>query len=169
MSHARLRRHCRILLENIPASESLSVEKICEAISEQRGRRLYVHSITVTPARGLKACGVWIATEIADHIFVEEQTSKFHQAHIILHEIGHMLCGHALEDFTADIPRFAQHGHLDADRVARALARTSYNNRQEREAEMVASIILETVAIRNARPLARDDLWLWMSLGIVDD
>jgi hypothetical protein len=111
---------------------------------------------------------MWIATEIADHIFVEEQTSKFHQAHIILHEVGHMLCRHTIGDYTTNLEQFEQ-GHLDTDAVERALARTSYNTRQEHDAEMVASIMLEQVASRNARPLERNDLWLWMSLGIIDD
>lgn len=169
MSHIRLRRYCRNLLKSIPTSEPLSIERICEAISEQRGRRLYVHSITGAESGGLKACGMWIATEIADHIFVEEQTSKFHQIHIILHEVGHMLCGHAGGDYAADLGQFVQQGDLDTGFVERALARTSYNTRQEHDAEMAASIMLERVASRNARPLERNNLWLWMSLGIIDD
>lgn len=93
-------------------------------------------------------CGMWVATAAADHIFFEKKTSQYHQGHIILHEVGHMLCRHTMTDAAGYLlgTRADQEGSdlvLDADQVMGALLRTSYSDRQEREAELVASMILE--------------------------
>ncbi|MER7406717.1 hypothetical protein ABT373_30670 [Streptomyces sp. NPDC000070] len=70
--------------------------------------------------------GMWVATAQADYVLYEEQTSPMHQRHIILHEIGHMVCGHPS--------------------AAGIALRMRYSDRQEQEAELMASLIMETAA-----------------------
>ncbi|MCN0178457.1 ImmA/IrrE family metallo-endopeptidase [Salinispora arenicola] len=47
---------------------------------------------TDTTATGV--CGLWVTTTTTDYIAYERHTSLAHQDHIILHELGHILCGH---------------------------------------------------------------------------
>lgn len=38
--------------------------------------------------------GCWVRLAGKDYIFYEEHTAHLHQAHIQLHELAHILCGH---------------------------------------------------------------------------
>ncbi|MFF3911672.1 hypothetical protein ACFYZJ_38410 [Streptomyces sp. NPDC001848] len=90
--------------------------------------------------------GVWIASGTTDYILYQQQTTKAHQAHIILHEVGHILSDH--RDDGSD-ERFWQEQlpDLSLNTIRRALRRTSYDDKQEREAELVATIILEWASV----------------------
>jgi hypothetical protein len=149
-------------------ADQFSIQALCDTIAAQRGRPLHVHPLNVPPSSGLNACGIWIATDVADHVFVEHRTSRFHQEHIILHEIGHMLCDHVTEDLPSALTEALRVGDVDPGLARNVLARTSYSTRQEKDAEMVASLILERVARRHARSLDGTDSWLGTSLGIND-
>ncbi|MGW3207575.1 regulator component [Streptomyces sp. NPDC001135] len=87
-------------------------------------------------------CGLWMGTDNADYIFYEARTAPLHREHIILHEIGHVLCDHhrgatrRAEDLTGPLV-----GDLKANVVNRLMARTSYTTSEEQEAEMIASLI----------------------------
>jgi hypothetical protein len=85
--------------------------------------------------------GLWLALPNADVIFYEHATSPFHREHIVMHEIGHMLCGHTgrHEGLLPFLSRFLPAG-CDPERLreAFALARTSYTTTQETEAEAFA-------------------------------
>jgi hypothetical protein len=167
-------RRLRAIADRYGHMERFTVAGLCEVIAAQRGRPLHVHPLDLPPSAGLNACGLWIATDVADHVFVEHRTSRFHQEHIILHEIGHMLCDHVTEDQVAGdqptaLAEGLRDGVVDTGLVRRVLARTSYTTRQEQDAELVASLILERVARRHARALGRADSRLGAVLGINDD
>jgi Zn-dependent peptidase ImmA (M78 family) len=86
---------------------------------------------------------MWLMTENRDYVFYDSQTSRPHQEHIILHEIGHMLCGH---DQGKQDTQLCRHIDVtDPDLVRRILPRIRYTNRQEQEAELVASLILTMI------------------------
>jgi hypothetical protein len=64
-----------------------------------------------------------------------------HQEHIIGHELGHLLCEHeAAPMIEAHVSRLLL-PDLDPQLVQRFLARTDYTAVEERQAEMVASLI----------------------------
>src|SRR6185436_10468256 len=42
----------------------------------------------------LGPCGVWLSLPEVDYVFYEPETSQLHREHIILHELGHLLCEH---------------------------------------------------------------------------
>ena len=166
-------RRLRAIADRYATAGPFSVDALCRVISAQRGRPLHVHPLNVPPSAGLNACGMWIATDVADHVFVEHRTSRFHQEHIILHEIGHMLCDHVTEDLPPSLTESlrsgpVESGELDPGLVRQVLARTSYTTRQEKDAELVASLILERVARRHARALGDADSRLGTILGIND-
>lgn len=155
MRERELRRRCRNLLRQLDIRPPLDVAELCRRVGAHRGRpiNLVAHPIPVPGP-----FGVWIATESADYILYQQQTSKPHQDHIVLHELGHVLAGHHSDeeddellgelypDVSPDALR-AQYPDLSPDAVRRALRRSSYDTEQEREAETVATIILEWASV----------------------
>lgn len=154
MSASDLRRRCEARLGMVRLPEPFTVEALCDQLGQQRGR-----SIRVTQApmpAGLY--GAWIAGNTVDYIFVEQQTSPIHQEHIVLHELGHLLCGHEPGPVLADQP-MALLPSLKGEMVRRVLGRTSYTATQEREAELLASLISQRARRENpgqATPQASD-------------
>lgn len=137
---SRLRKRCTALVRQLRLPDPFSVSALCDSIATQRGRKLYLHPLAKPDGVVDMPCGMWVATDVADHVFFEQQTSTFHQEHIILHELGHMICGHTITALDEGFdPSSADTGEI----VGHALARASYNTVQEREAELVATLILE--------------------------
>jgi hypothetical protein len=155
MKERELRKRCRDMLRQLDIQPPLDVAELCRRVGVQRGRpiNLVAHPIPVPGP-----FGVWIATDNTDYILYQQQTSKSHQDHIILHELGHLLAGHHSDeeddellgelypDVAPDALR-AQYPDLALDAVRRALRRSSYDTEQEREAETVATIILEWASV----------------------
>jgi hypothetical protein len=76
-----------------------------------------------------------------------------HQDHIVLHEICHLLCGHAGDDALGTEHARLLFPNLDPAMVGRVLGRTSYSTEEEQEAELLASMIQQ--AARRDRPRTR--------------
>ncbi len=133
-----MHRQCLNRLDSIPIPTPFDLEVFCDALSLRRRRPIVLHAMASTPY----ACGMWIATDRADHVFHEEATSLVHQEHIVLHELSHMVCDH-------DSGRL--HGRwavellpdLDPETVCRVLRRYDYSLEQEREAEVLATLIAD--------------------------
>ncbi|MCX4819380.1 hypothetical protein OG883_05560 [Streptomyces sp. NBC_01142] len=138
--YLKLRRRCELILNNIELPRPFSLDVLCERVSEQRGRPLHLRPLPREAAES-GVCGLWIGTTTADHVFYEAQTSPVHREHIVLHEIGHMLFGHNTLDQRKGDDVQALLPDLDPGRVRRLFGRTNYTTRQEREAEMLASLI----------------------------
>lgn len=158
MDEKTLRRQCRKLLRDLDVRPPLNVAELCDKIGDMRGKpiRLVPRPIPVPGP-----FGAWITSGKADYIFYQLETSKPPQDHIILHELGHMLAGHRpdtdggilLGDSYPDTTPAAlreQYPDLAEDAVRRALRRTCYDTQQEKEAETVATIILEWASVLNA-------------------
>ncbi|WP_067510190.1 hypothetical protein [Actinoplanes sp. TFC3] len=141
MLDRELQRYCSSITRDIELPRPFSARALCAELSTQRDRRIYLHPHEAVGVGTDAPCGAWIATAQADHIFFEQRTSKYHQEQIILHEIGHVLCGHGLHDVFETL--LSGPGVLD-NRVAvrGALLRTSYTTQQEKEAELVATMLL---------------------------
>jgi hypothetical protein len=136
-----VRRRCEARLRHINLPEPFDITEFCRRVSAERGRPLHVRGIP-GPATRPRPCGIWIATADDDWIFVEQDTSPLHRQHIVLHEVAHILCGHA----AADLPGSDLAGRLFPDlspaMVRSVLSRASYYSESEREAELLASLIL---------------------------
>jgi hypothetical protein len=133
------------LLASIDIPEPFDVQVLCDQIATQRGRALHLHS--VPGISGTDApCGVWIATEKADHIFHEAATSPMHRNHIILHEIGHMLLGHTSIIDGVQSGGGGLFADIDPATVVSFLTRASYGTEDEREAERFAGLIASKAA-----------------------
>ncbi|MBB4690730.1 hypothetical protein [Paractinoplanes abujensis] len=137
-----LRRRVEARLREIRVPDPFDLDEFCAEVSSRRGRPLIRQ-----PVPGLSAeapCGLWIGTERADHVFFDPGTSRLHAEHIVLHELSHILCGHSGSDAALG----TLFPDLEPATVRRALARARYTDEQEREAEMMASLIRG----RSARP-----------------
>jgi hypothetical protein len=140
---SRLRRRCERRLENIPVPNPFDLDVFCAVMAAHRGRPLTLQSMP-----GLSAgapCGIWISVPTADYVFYDPGTSRLHAEHIVLHELSHMLSGHSTGIQTDPEARSdALHRllpDLDPTTINTMLGRASYTTAQEREAEMLASLI----------------------------
>ncbi|TXC97461.1 ImmA/IrrE family metallo-endopeptidase [Streptomyces sp. ISID311] len=139
MTTRQVRKRCQALVSALDLPRPFSVEALIHELSVRRGRPIQIH--TVSLGSSLNACGLWIATKASDDIYVEEKTTKFHQEHIILHEIGHILCDHSITDQENQGALSALLPSISPELISRLLARTNYTTEQEQEAELVASLI----------------------------
>ncbi|MGV9264868.1 ParH-like protein [Kitasatospora sp. NPDC003701] len=151
---------CRGVAESIPLPEPFGIPALTEALALRRGR-----PIELMPLSGPdhSPCGVLISTDRADYIGYPADTTALHQQHIVLHEIGHLLCGHTggsgYTGYTGGsghdgLPELAGGSglsttvshvlttQLSEELVRRVLGRSGYTERQEQEAELVASLAL---------------------------
>jgi hypothetical protein len=111
------------------------------------------------PASEVSPYGVWIATHDEDFILHEPHTTPLHRVQIVLHELGHMICGHRSDD-VLDV-RILQLllPDLDPAMVRSMLTRHDHHNRyDEQEAEMFASLVLEKSGYDPNPGLAEDGL-----------
>lgn len=98
--------------------------------------------------------GAWIEEASVDVVFYEQRTTPLHQQHIILHELGHVLCDHrGIADIELAKSLSSDTG-LPVERL-RALRDGRYTGEEEQEAEMIATLILARVmdAQANTRDL----------------
>jgi len=89
----------------------------------------------------LGPCGVWLSLPEVDYVFYERETSQLHREHIILHELGHLLCEHQPTEVIDEEVIAKLFPHLNPTVVHRVLGRTTYTAIEEQEAEMIASLV----------------------------
>jgi hypothetical protein len=120
---------------------------LLDQLEADRGRPIELVPFSATAPGRL--CGIWVGTDRLDLIYHEEATSLLHQDHIILHEIGHMVCNHTgAALFNADQVRSLLLTDAVRGQVDTVLGRGAYTTVEEQEAELVATLIME----RAARP-----------------
>jgi hypothetical protein len=144
----------QVLADNLVLPDPFDLTELCEAVGRRRGRPVILAAV---PIAALGPCGLWLATDSVDFVCYERDTSLPHQQHIVLHELGHMLCGHGGQP--------VQHalGGLFPDLDERALQimlarrHDTRSDADEREAELFAYAILARVRRRSAAGTAADD------------
>ena len=134
---ARCREQVDALAAQLPLDHLASVNDLCAFLTTQRGRPVRPEAAPLPPT----IAGVWIANARADYIFYAEDAPPPHQEHIVLHELAHLLCGHESGPAEVELLQALLFPHLDQTLVRSALGRTRYDTRQEREAEMLATMI----------------------------
>jgi len=156
MSARSVRRKCKAILSGVPVAEGSDVHDLCLVVGARRGRPVHV---LPKPTSGGPS-GVLLSLPEADWVFHEQRTSSLHRDHIVLHEIGHLLCEHTTgEPVSADTVRQLLPS-LSAELVGRVLGRTTYSGVEEQEAEMMATLLARRTAKRRpfaAQPLAGAD------------
>ena len=133
--NGRLRKRCAALVRDLPMPVPFDAPALCAAVAERRGR-----PIRLVPMAGLTGvCGLWVATATTDLIFYEQVTTPPHREHIILHELSHVLCDHPSSSLGTQVEELLP--SLDPEMVQRVLGRAGYTSEEEREAELLASLI----------------------------
>lgn len=143
MRERQLRQRYKRELRGLGIRPPLRVDTLCERLGERRGRPIRLAPFSL-PVPG--PFGLWVATSSIDYIVYQAETTRIHQDHIILHEVGHILADHASDDADDEYWREAM-PDLSPEMIRRALRRTCYDAAHEREAELVATIIMEWASV----------------------
>ncbi|WP_030346893.1 hypothetical protein [Streptomyces sp. NRRL S-1022] len=150
---AQLRSHSRHLIRRLTPQLPFSVTALCAELSEMRDRPIRLMEWDL-PADG--PFGVLVSRDHEDVIVYQAMTTKAHQAHIILHEVGHIIAF-----------------DLAGERPPAMVDRTCYSDRDERDAEIIASTIMsEAISMgRRVRSHGLDEPWrpsVYNSLVLTD-
>lgn len=148
-----LRRRCERLLDELAAPAGTDVRALCALVGRRQGKPIHLLAESL-PAQS--PCGLAVRTQRFDAIFYERHTTPLHQEHIIGHELGHILCGHATAPVIDPEASRLLLPDLDPALVQAVLGRTNYTEVQEREAEMIASLILRRTVAPPAGPAGGD-------------
>jgi hypothetical protein len=133
-----LRRRCETHLRRLELPQQFELSAMVDRVAERRGRPIVLWPVVRRPGM----CGLWAAMPARDYIFYESDTSPVHQAHIILHELAHLIWGHQsahildLDLLQSLLP------DLDPAMLETVLRRAQYDTNEEREAEVLASLLL---------------------------
>jgi hypothetical protein len=145
----RCDRHVRRLISNGDLPDPFTLTEFLQRLAARRGR-----PIEVRPSEYVSggACGMLLRLPDVD-IIVHARTAPLHEEHIVLHEVGHMLCEHNGQSglLTSELMSLLM-PDLDPALVHRMLNRRSYTEAEEQEAELLATVILERVADRRPAP-----------------
>lgn len=127
-------RQCRRLAQRLPLPQPWSVEQLCAEVAASRGRPLEIFDHRMTRDSVTAAT---LATDTTDYISWRADLRGLHRDHAICHELGHLLAGHtgAFEFVTPSLGPGTVAFHRDCD----------YSAAQERQAEMMADIIMGRV------------------------
>jgi hypothetical protein len=135
----QLRRSVKQLLSELELDVPLNIRVLCDRLGERRGQPIKLLPYPL-PVPGV--FGLWLSMPTADYILYQKNTTRGHQEHIILHEIGHIISGHKGNEDDNDIAT-QLFPDLPPDLIRRHLRRDGYEPAFEREAEMVATVIKE--------------------------
>lgn len=145
--HSGLRSRCQQrvddLLSHIGLPHPWDINQFLDRLERHRGRDIDLCAIAWIVG---SSCGAWQQHTDHDVIAYAENTSSFHQDHIILHEIGHMISRHR--------GRCAL-SHNQAQRIAPDLGPAALAHlldrsgaAEEYEAETIAALIHQRAHVR---------------------
>lgn len=156
VNERRIRWQCRRLLREFDMRPPLEVAELCRRVGAHRGLpiRLVEWPLAIPGATGLSFEAVLAGTR-SDVIVYQKEASRWHQNHIILHELGHILADGGEDDgedpsSEADFAQIAL--RIPFGDVRRRFRRTCYDCPNEREAELIATIIMEWAVALDAPP-----------------
>lgn len=117
----------------------LDPEEFIRRLAAHRGRPIELRQFDHGEVPG-GVCGLWI--DRADGDVIGYPTDARHALHIVLHEVGHMLRGHRGRAPVADSQLAGFMPDLDPAMVRAVLGRSVYSDVEEREAELIASLVM---------------------------
>lgn len=134
---------CLARLRRLPLPEPFDLDEFCRLIAAERGRPLSIlpWKPGVVPASTTGSCMPYGDQDVIYH---QPWATGLHRIQIVLHEIAHLVCGHVTHD--AGRPKAAEglFDLVEPDMYAHMFARhDNYGDEQEREAEVLASLMLE--------------------------
>jgi len=116
-------------------------------LEDRRGRKILFVPWSMPPT----LFGAWLVGEDCDYVFYESDTLPIHQAHIQLHEIAHILCGHpTLKIGSQQAQILLRHARPNPVGYESLPLRSTHSDEAEHEAETLTALIQEKV-LRHAR------------------
>lgn len=139
MNDWQLRRIGRRRLGALPLHRPFNIDQLVAEVSKLQGI-----PITLVPTRAHPRGphGYWVTTSDHNYILFEQDTSPLHQQHIITHELGHVVSEHTGTADSNDELRQLLMPDLSESVIRRVLGRSAYTSEEEREAEILASLLL---------------------------
>lgn len=143
MNERTLRKWTRRLLRDLGVQPPLDINQLCELISNYRNRPIVLFRYPlVTPGPP----GMWFELDDLDVIVYQKNTSPIHQAHVQGHEVGHILAGHSPDQIAEEKTAAALREAFGCTPPV-GRARTCYDTAAEREAEVIATTILQWASV----------------------
>lgn len=137
-----MRRQCEARLAALPLAAPFDLRVFCADLAVQRGRRIILEAV---PLRG-SAFGMCFSSNDTDYIFYQRDTSPYHRQHIILHELSHLICGHLSSQAEPLANAGGMFDSVDISRLRAVMQRASYSAVEEREAELMATLLAQRVS-----------------------
>ncbi|WP_372495885.1 toxin [Kitasatospora humi] len=122
--------------------QTADVAELCAYLGEVRERPIL---LVPMPMPASHPCGIWVAARDEDLIFYDANTTGAHQEHIILHELGHIICCHRGAGGLDEASARLLFPDLDPEIVRDMLLRATYDDVQEQEAEIIAYLLSQRV------------------------
>lgn len=141
----RTRRRMRAVARQLGLPPLSTVEELCAAVAERSGRpvRLAPRRMRVGEPSGFVE-----RLADADVIHFEQETSGLHQAHIVCHELAHLLCGHLAEaPLPGEDTASVELPTLTPEMVRLVLGRSHYDDTAEEEAEVLGAELLRILVL----------------------
>ncbi|MEU8828022.1 hypothetical protein [Streptomyces sp. NPDC048636] len=148
MRVGRIRRRCKQLINELGLPASTDLPGLCALVAERVGRPVHL----VPMSLGGVVSGMTASTDEGFWVFYELRTSPWHQIHIVLHEIGHLLLGHEQDPAVTEDALRMWTPSVDVTTAMRRLGMTPgfarhhcYDNLTERETEVLGTLLMERV------------------------
>ena len=135
-------RRVRGVLSQLRIPEPWSIDELIRQVSELRQREIVVHAVAPEALRD-SPCGMWVVCEDADILVVAQGSPAWHSDLVLCHELAHMLLGHGSASEPSDEMLRTWFPSFDPDTVRLVFGRTVFVSRQEREAELLATLIFD--------------------------
>lgn len=140
---SRRRRGQGDLLAELNLPDVTSIRALRDEVSRRTGCEVVLEPQEQAPS----VCGACAVTENAIYVFYDPRTSPLHQDHIIAHEFGHLLLGHhKTRQLSALAPALLT--TMDPAVVQMMLGRTKYDEVEERDTELLASLLQRRIIDR---------------------
>ncbi|GAB3674839.1 hypothetical protein [Saccharopolyspora tripterygii] len=139
--HHDLAAWCQELARALPLPTPWDLRTFVAELSEARGRPIELRQVSTMESE--TPCGALISLADRDVIGYVPST-PLHEEHIILHEVGHLVCGHS-DTKLADSPLVAALvPDLPPELIRSVLGRSpsAFDAAAEQQAELVASLYL---------------------------
>ncbi|MFE5867280.1 hypothetical protein ACFQ6V_01370 [Streptomyces roseifaciens] len=148
MRVGRIRRRCKQLIHELALPASTDLQGLCDIVARRVGLPIRLVPMSLDGV----VSGMTATTDDAYWVIYEQKTSPWHQVHIVLHEIGHLLLGHDQDPAVTEDALKVWTPSVDVATAMRRMGLTMglarhhcYDNLTERETEILGTLLMEKV------------------------
>lgn len=135
-----LRERCeeRVRELGLPTQGQLTINGLCQYLGRHLGKNIRLLPLPLPQG---SPDGLWVHTPDEDIILFESRQAPIHQRHVIMHELGHLICDHDTAPvMTPEASRLLLPS-LNPALVQRVLGRDHTHSEAELEAEQVGDLL----------------------------